>query len=142
LAKVNVPITKKRKLGPKTMDCVFLGYARRSIAYRFLVVKSEVPDMYVDTIMESRDAIFFENIFPLKDMHSNSRFSTEITPELVAPFESFEQSIEHEHVPEKDHSEAPRRSKRQRIVKSFGDDFTVYLVDNTPTSIAEYILES
>ena len=27
LAKVNVPIPKKRKLGPKTVDCVFLGYA-------------------------------------------------------------------------------------------------------------------
>src|SRR4051812_10722087 len=25
LAKVNVPIIKKRKLGPKTVDCVFLG---------------------------------------------------------------------------------------------------------------------
>ena len=35
LAKVNVPINKKRKLGPKTVDCVFLGYAHHSIAYRF-----------------------------------------------------------------------------------------------------------
>jgi hypothetical protein len=59
LAKVNVSISKKRKLGPKTMDCVFLGYAHHSIAYRFLVVKYEVPDMYVDTIFESRDATFF-----------------------------------------------------------------------------------
>src|SRR6266542_2669504 len=40
LAKVNIPISKKRKLGPKTVDCVFLGYAQWSIAYRFLVVKS------------------------------------------------------------------------------------------------------
>ena len=59
LAKVNVPIPKKRKLGPKTMDCVFLGYAQRSTAYRFLVVKSEVPDVHVDTIMEYRDATIF-----------------------------------------------------------------------------------
>ena len=80
LAKVNVPIDKTRKLGPKTVDCVFLGYAQRSIAYRFLVVKSDVPDMQVDSIMESHDAIFFENIFPVKDMHSISRFSSEITP--------------------------------------------------------------
>ena len=64
LAKINIPINKKRKLGPKIVDCVFLGYAQRSIAYRFLVVKSEVLDMHVDSIMESRDAIFFENIFP------------------------------------------------------------------------------
>jgi hypothetical protein len=63
LAKVNFPITKKRKLGPKTADCVFQGYAHNSISYRFLVVKSEVFDMHVDTTFESRDATFFENIF-------------------------------------------------------------------------------
>ncbi|KAK1606485.1 hypothetical protein QYE76_030158 [Lolium multiflorum] len=36
-----------------------------------------------------------------------------------------------------DDNEAPKRSKRRRIEKSFGDDFIVYLVDDTPTSIAE-----
>ena len=86
---------------------------RQCIAYRFLVVKFEIPDVHVDTIMESRDAIFFENIFPMKDMHSNSRFSTEITPQPAVPIESSEQSDEHEHVLEKDDSDAPRRSKRQ-----------------------------
>ncbi|KAK1612456.1 hypothetical protein QYE76_036129 [Lolium multiflorum] len=40
-------------------------------------------------------------------------------------------------VTEKDDNEAPKRSKRRRIEKSFGDDFIVYLVDDTPTSIAE-----
>jgi transposase InsO family protein len=59
LVKVNVPISKKRKLRLKIVDCVFLGYAHHSIAYRFLVVKSEVPNMYVDTIFESHDATFF-----------------------------------------------------------------------------------
>ena len=33
LAKVNVPINKKCKLGPKTVDCSFLVYSQRSIAY-------------------------------------------------------------------------------------------------------------
>jgi hypothetical protein len=60
LAKVNVPISKKRKLVPKTVDCVLLGFAHHSIAYRFLVVKSEVPDMHVDKIFESRDATFLK----------------------------------------------------------------------------------
>ena len=41
LAKMSVPITKKRKFGPKTVDCVFLGYAIHSVWYRFLIVKSE-----------------------------------------------------------------------------------------------------
>jgi hypothetical protein len=136
LAKVNVPIPKKRKLEPKTVDCVFLGYAQQSIAYRFLVVRSKVPDMHVDTITESHD-VFFENMFHMKDMHSTSRFSTEITPESIAPVESSEQPVENEEILEKDDSEDPRRSKRQRVAKSFSDDFTVYLVVDTPTSIAE-----
>ena len=73
LAKVNLPITKKRKLGPKTVDCVFLGYAAHSIAYRFPVAKSGVDDMNVGTVFESRDATFFEDIFPMRDMQSTSR---------------------------------------------------------------------
>jgi hypothetical protein len=66
LANVNVPINKKRKLGPKTIDCAFLGYAHHSIAYRFLVIKLYVLDVHVDTFLESRDVTFFENIFPMK----------------------------------------------------------------------------
>ena len=46
LAEVNIPIPKKRKLGPKTVDCVLLGYAFHSIGYRFLIRKSEVSDCY------------------------------------------------------------------------------------------------
>ena len=44
LVKVNVHIPKNRKLGPKTVDCVNLGYAKNGVGYRFLVVKSKVPD--------------------------------------------------------------------------------------------------
>ena len=75
----------------------------------------------------------------MKDMHSTSRFFSEITPERVAPTisETSEQPVEHEEIVEKDDSEAPRRSKRQRVAKSFSDDFTMYLVDDTPTTIAE-----
>ena len=52
-------INKKRKLGPKIVDCIFLGYAIHNVGYRFLIINSSVPKMVVDTIMESRDAIFF-----------------------------------------------------------------------------------
>ncbi|KAK1670135.1 hypothetical protein QYE76_058294 [Lolium multiflorum] len=62
-------------------------------------------------------------------------FLPEIIPESSPSNEYFEQS--HENVTEKDDNEAPKRSKRRRIEKSFGDDFIVYLVDDTPTSIAE-----
>ena len=40
LAKMSVQITKKHKFGPKTVDCIFLGYAIYSVGYRFLIVKS------------------------------------------------------------------------------------------------------
>ncbi|KAK1603138.1 hypothetical protein QYE76_007873 [Lolium multiflorum] len=70
-----------------------------------------------------------------RDMHIIARISTEIVPESSTSNEYFEQS--HEIVIEKDDNEAPKRSKRRRIEKSFGDDFIVYLVDDTPTSIAE-----
>jgi hypothetical protein len=63
LAKVNIPINKKRKLGPKTMNYVFLGYTRHNIIYRFLVIKSEVPDVHVDIFLGSRNVTFFEDIF-------------------------------------------------------------------------------
>ena len=75
----------------------------------------------------------------MKNMHSISRFSSEITPKPITPIatETSEQPVEREEILEKVDSEAPRRSKRQRVAKSFGDDFTVYLVDDTPTTIAE-----
>ena len=52
-----MPINKKRKLGPKLVDCVFLGYAIHNVGYRFLI-NSGVPDMVVGTIMKSRGATF------------------------------------------------------------------------------------
>ena len=42
LAKVSITINKKRKIGPKTIDCVFVEYFLYSTTYRFLVVDSEM----------------------------------------------------------------------------------------------------
>jgi len=132
LAKVSVPINKKRKLGPKTIDCVFLGYAIHSVGYIFLIINSGVPDMTVGTIMESRDATFFENEFPMKDN----------TPSHESIPESFEPVVHadvetHVEIPKEDDNIVTRKSKRQRVIKSFGEDFIIYLVDDTPTTIAE-----
>jgi hypothetical protein len=89
--------------------------------------------------LESRDVTFFENIFSMKDLHSMSRLPTnviaDITPEYSRIFYHVEQTLEPIHV-EID-SETPRRSKRQRTMKSFVDDFTVYLMYNTPKTILE-----
>ncbi|KAK1693675.1 hypothetical protein QYE76_010372 [Lolium multiflorum] len=108
------------------------------IGYRFLIVKSEVPDMHVGTIMESNDATFFEDIFPMKDKSSssNQEMPSSSSQELVTIPEPTI-AIEHYDNPVEDDNEAPKRSKRQRTAKSFGHDFIVYLVDDTPTSISE-----
>ncbi|KAL6326062.1 hypothetical protein AAG906_000937 [Vitis piasezkii] len=45
----------------KTIDCIFIGYAHNSNAYRFLVYESNIPDIHKNTIMESRNASFFED---------------------------------------------------------------------------------
>jgi hypothetical protein len=135
LAKVSVPITMKRNLGPNMVECVFLGYAFHSIRYRFLVVRSGVPDLLVGTVMESRDATFFENIFPMRDETSSSRQESIEKDDSTKPMELNEPTfIEH---PEEDNDEAPRRSKRKRTEKSYGADFIIYLVDDTLKTIAE-----
>jgi hypothetical protein len=139
LAKVNVPINKKRKLGPKIVDCVFLGYAHHSTAYRFLVIKSEIPDVHIDTFLESCDVTFFENIFPMKNSYGMSNLPVNVLADTSPePSGNFDHA---EHTPEPIHeeidSEAPRKSKRPMIAKSFGDDFTIYLVDDTPKTIVE-----
>jgi hypothetical protein len=44
--------------------------------------------------------------------------------------------------PEEDDIIATRKSKRQRIAKPFGDDYIVYLVDDTPTTIEQTYFSS
>ena len=124
LAKVTVPKPKKVKIGPKTVDHIFIGYAQNSNAYRFLIHKSEIPDIHVNTIIESKDASFFENIFPYnlvyEPIDNNKR-----------PRDTISKSDPME--------DEPRRSKRQRTSTSFGPDFLTYLLENEPWTFKETV---
>ena len=73
LAKVMAPLPKQMKIGPKTVDCIFIGYAQHSNAYRFLVHESKNPEIHKNTILESKNASFFENIFPCKTRDTGSK---------------------------------------------------------------------
>jgi hypothetical protein len=103
------------------------------------VIKSKILDVHVDTCLESHDVTFFENIFPMKNPYDMSSLPINVivdtSPEPSGKFDH------DQHTPEPIHeeidSEAPRRSKRPKTVKSFGDDFTVYLMDDTPKTIVE-----
>ncbi|KAF3633924.1 putative glucan endo-1,3-beta-glucosidase A-like [Capsicum annuum] len=57
LAKVQIPMPKRVKIGPKIVDCVFIGYAKSSKACQFLVHKFEHPDINENTEDETDDTI-------------------------------------------------------------------------------------
>ncbi|CAH9068398.1 unnamed protein product [Cuscuta epithymum] len=123
LAKVLLPDPKKRKIGSKTSDCIFIGYAECSAAYRFLVLKSDV--LNCNTIIETKNAEFFESVFPLKPEYKT-----------VVPYR------ESEPLKENTFNDEPsnlRRSKRPRIEKSFGNDFYTYLVNDEPFTYSQAI---
>ena len=65
-AKVAVPKPKRVKIGPKTIDCVLIAYAHNSSAYRFLVHKSDILNIHINTFIESREATFFEMYFLIR----------------------------------------------------------------------------
>ena len=58
----------------------------------------------------------------------------EFIPEPMLTIEPIENPLENK---ENESGIAPRRSKIQSIAKSFGKDFTVYLMDDTPMTIVE-----
>ncbi|GJZ47302.1 zinc finger, CCHC-type containing protein [Tanacetum coccineum] len=57
-----LPDPKRKTLGEKGIDCIFVGYAEHSKAYRFYVIEPN-DSVSINTTIESRDAIFDENHF-------------------------------------------------------------------------------
>ena len=131
LAKVAVPTPKRIKIGSKSEDCVFIGYAHNSSTYRFLIHKSDVPNMNVNTIIESRNAVFFEEIFPYK--------STQISSSLKRNFESTSSTSHDQELMEERNEVELRRSKRAKTSKSFGSEFLTYMLEDEPQSFKEAI---
>ena len=74
-----LPDPKKRKIESKTYNCMFIGYASNSVAYRFLVLKNDV--LQCNTIIETKNVEFFEHIFPLFEKISH-------TPTIVNDIEN------------------------------------------------------
>ncbi|GJY08243.1 retrovirus-related pol polyprotein from transposon TNT 1-94 [Tanacetum coccineum] len=142
LAKVAVPTPKAQKIGPKSMDCIFIGYAKNSSAYRFIVHDSKNSDIQKNTVMESRNASFFENIFPCltKEIGSLSRIDDEVVQDKRQQDDNDLQD-ERQDQPEEEEVE-PRRSKRARTEKSFGPNFVSFMVENEPTSYREAVTSS
>ncbi|KAI3730082.1 hypothetical protein L6452_18758 [Arctium lappa] len=115
-AVVRLPEPKRKTLGEKGIDCIFVGYAEHSKAYRFYVIEPN-DSIAIHTVIKSRDALFDETRFSSiprpKDLVPNTSVTSEVEEQSIVPTES----------------PMLRRSKRGRIEKSFGPDFQVYLED-------------
>nr|GEY78740.1 zinc finger, CCHC-type [Tanacetum cinerariifolium] len=61
-AVVRLPDLKQKTLGKRGIECIFVGYAELSKAFRFYVIEPNDP-VAINSIIESRDAIFDENRF-------------------------------------------------------------------------------
>ncbi|GJW40938.1 zinc finger, CCHC-type containing protein [Tanacetum coccineum] len=59
---VRLPDPKLNTLGERGIECIFLGYAEYSKAFRFYVIEPN-DSVAINSIIESRDAIFDENRF-------------------------------------------------------------------------------
>ncbi|GJV26168.1 zinc finger, CCHC-type containing protein [Tanacetum coccineum] len=117
-AVVRLTDPKRKTLGEKGIDCIFVGYAEHSKAYRFYVIEPN-DSVSINSIIESRDAIFDEN-----------RFSSIPRPKDIIP--NLEESQRDDHsddVPSE--TPEPRRGKRARKAKSYGSDFQLYLVEGS-----------
>ena len=112
-----VPPPKNVKIRLKTIDCIFIGYAHNSVAYRYLVHESNIFDIHRNAILESRNGSFFEDVFPCesKEKPSSSKRVLETT---------------HGNSQDKNNNSEvePKHSKRARIEKSFGLDFLAYVL--------------
>ena len=95
--------------------------------------------MNVGTIMESRDATFFENEFPIKNTSSTSSHESILLPETHEPV--IHTDVEtHVESPEEDNNIVTQKCKRRRTAKSFGEDYIIYLMDDTSKTIEEAYL--
>ncbi|GJZ74712.1 zinc finger, CCHC-type containing protein [Tanacetum coccineum] len=61
-AVVRLTDPKRKTLGEKGIDCIFVGYVEHSKAYRFCDIEPN-DSVSINSIIESRDAMFVENRF-------------------------------------------------------------------------------
>ena len=114
-----MPTPKKVKIGPKIVDCIFIGFAHNSIVYRFLVHESNIPNIHKSTIIESRIASFFEDVLPCKSKEEPNS-SKRVLETINGNGQDQDGELE------------PRHSKRVRTEKSFGPDFLTYVLEGEP----------
>nr|GEU98824.1 zinc finger, CCHC-type [Tanacetum cinerariifolium] len=111
-----------KTLGKRGIECIFVGYAKNSKAFRFYVIEPN-DSVFINSIIESKDAIFNENKFlsvprpSLRILNGIKDIGGSVVPEEVT--KEVVQQPEYE----------LRKSKRNRTPKDFGPEFQLYLIE-------------
>ncbi|GJS64468.1 zinc finger, CCHC-type containing protein [Tanacetum coccineum] len=123
---VRLPDSKLKNLGERGIQCIFVGYAEHSKAFRFYVIEPN-ESVSIKSIIESRDAIFDENRFSSVPRPSQRSLinGTEDIGGLVVPEKVTEVVLVQQPEPEL------RKSKRNRTLKNFRPEFQLYLIEGT-----------
>nr|GEX83936.1 zinc finger, CCHC-type [Tanacetum cinerariifolium] len=90
---------KRKSLGEKGIECIFIGYAEHSKAYRFYVIEAN-DYVSINSIIKSRDAMFIENhfssiprpndIIPNSDEFHRDDHLDDVTSEILEPHRGFQ----------------------------------------------------
>nr|GEV32420.1 zinc finger, CCHC-type [Tanacetum cinerariifolium] len=123
---VRLPDPKLKNLGERCIECIFVGYAEHSKAFRLYVIEPN-DSVSINSIIESRDVIFNEN-----------RFSSLPRPSLRIPngTENIGGSVVPKEVIQQ-HEPELRKSKRNRTPKNFGPKFQLYLIKETRDEVSD-----
>ncbi|GJQ99268.1 zinc finger, CCHC-type containing protein [Tanacetum coccineum] len=122
---------KLKTLGERGIECIFVGYAEHSKAFRFFIIKPN-ESVSINSIIESRDVIFDENRFSSvpRPSQRSLKDETEDIRSSVVPEKVIEEVVQQ---PEPE----LRKSKRNRTLKSFGPKFQLYLIEGTRDLISD-----
>nr|GFA47598.1 hypothetical protein [Tanacetum cinerariifolium] len=91
---VRLPDPKRKTLGKKGIDCIFVGYTEHSKAYMFYIIEPN-DSISINSTIESRDAVFNENrfssiprpkdIIPNSDESQRDDLSDDVPNEIPEP---------------------------------------------------------
>nr|GEU38616.1 zinc finger, CCHC-type [Tanacetum cinerariifolium] len=119
-AVVRLSNPKLKTLGERGIECIFVGYVDHSKAFRFYLIGPN-DSVAINSIIESRDAIFDEN-----------RFSSVLGPSLRIPNETEDigGSVVLREVVQQPKIEL-KKSKNNRNPNNFRPEFQIYLIEGT-----------
>nr|GEV90079.1 zinc finger, CCHC-type [Tanacetum cinerariifolium] len=130
-AVVRLSDPKLKTLGERGIECIFVGYAEHSKTFRFYVIEPN-NSVLINSIIESKDAIFDENRFSSVPRPSQKSMvkGTEDSNGLVVPEKVTEEVVQK---PEPE----LRKSKKNRTPKDFEPEFQLYLIEGTRDEVSD-----